>query len=184
MLVRLDWEPFCAKRLIGPFNQSRLNNLVANSLCRMFEESNACGNECPQKVQPVLVVLTQILELFTPIGGAQRKDSELSDLILSCEESNPDHLKLLNGSILLNPPAAQVGRIIFAYYHESLVGGHLGANKTIADYVNLLKHNLMKPIHNVRENSLEEQYKLVIVNKILCSVPSWGNGKCWNFLER
>nr|CAD7415676.1 unnamed protein product [Timema poppensis] len=117
------------------------NNPVAYSLSRMFEEPNDHGNSGPQKVQAVLGGLRKIPEVFTPIGEAQRRDPEWSNLIQSREDkSNPDHLKLLNGSILIRPTRRAGWKVyvplslvmmIFACYHESPVGGHLSPNKTI-----------------------------------------------------
>jgi transposase InsO family protein len=115
-------------------------NVVADALSRMFsheQDSNqATGIDCN-------MILSEFPLAFTELQKHQRNDPELSDVInrlINGEEQHPYLLK--NGVLCCVPQRGNKGPkvvlpsilipMVFSYFHQSPVGGHLGILKTIS----------------------------------------------------
>jgi hypothetical protein len=111
---------------------------VADTLSRMFESPSS---EVPNQME-CLLALTNFPLAFCEFGQLQREDPVLRDIvallekgdivgnyslskgILYCRSSRGRELKLV-------VPAAAIP-MVFAFFHESTLGGHLGVFKTIS----------------------------------------------------
>jgi transposase InsO family protein len=113
-------------------------NIVADTLSRMFEVPMA---ESPGQVESNLV-LTDFPLAFEEIAQLQRQDSMLDSIRAQPEKGDVVKGYSLSKGIIFcrssrrgSPkfvvPAAAIP-MVFAYFHESTLGGHLGVFKTIS----------------------------------------------------
>jgi hypothetical protein len=112
-------------------------NIVADNLSRMFDSSSPV---VPNQVSYHLT-LTNFPLAFQELGQLQQRDSELADIFAKLERGNKfDIYSLSKGTLYCRSskgrgqrfvvPAAAI-LMVFAYLHDSPLGGHLGVFKTI-----------------------------------------------------
>nr|CAD7415798.1 unnamed protein product [Timema cristinae] len=171
-----------AERALSPVvTRQQSNNPPIRLTLRRNERS------CLPMVQAVFGVLSNIPEVFTPIGKAQRKDPELSNLIQSCKDkSSPDHLKLINGSLLIRPThraswkvyvPLNLARMIFAYYHESPGFPSVGFAGAAGVY-----HLVELPVTRTKERESKQNCSLkhvTVARRVdTFPFPIWGRQRC------
>lgn len=120
-------------------------NVVADGLSRMFgeddgEQETECNQPEDESVPVVASILTQIPQLFKDIREFQQADEHLraiSEKLRAGEVAKP--YQLSNGVLCCKPRGKSGLRVVvpkeltallFKYYHDSPVGGHLGVYKT------------------------------------------------------
>ena len=113
-------------------------NIVADTLSRMFEVPTA---ESSEQVESN-VVLTDFPLAFEEIAQLQRQDSTLASIRAQLEKGDVVKGYSLSKGIIFcrssrrGSPKVVVPKaaipMVFAYFHESTLGGHLGVFKTIS----------------------------------------------------
>jgi transposase InsO family protein len=114
-------------------------NIIADALSRMFETTNEQEN--PSSITCNLAV-TEFPLAFADVRQLQDQDPELADIKarLARGEGILNYVlsrgalywrERRNRKLLIVVPEA-AHKMLFSYFHESVVGGHLGVRKTIA----------------------------------------------------
>ena len=113
-------------------------NIVADTLSRMFESP---GSEAPNLVECHLALMKFPLA-FQDLGELQKEDLVLAGIVAQIEKGENVGNYFLSKGILhcrsrsgkdpkLVVPAVATS-MVFTYFHESPLGGHLGVFKTIS----------------------------------------------------
>lgn len=119
-------------------------NVVADALSRMFEEQEDNSEEDLGGIRHegmVAAVLGEVPELFGDVGERQDRDRRLSEIKQRIVGGGrvPGY-EVRRGILCASDPGGKGAKIclpeelvaaVFRYYHQSLLGGHLGLFKTL-----------------------------------------------------
>jgi len=113
-------------------------NIVADTLSRMFDSPTS---DSANQVESHLV-LTEFPLAFQELAQLQREGSKFSGIVIQLEKGDMVDGYILSKGILYCRPKKRVDpklvvstaaiRMVFAYFHEPQLGGHLGVFKTIS----------------------------------------------------
>lgn len=109
-------------------------NVVADSLTRMYESQLTKREVSPEQSErvPVMPILSDFPGIFVNIKEYQSKDPLLASIInkLSSGDVFPPY-SLRNGVLCCTAKYDSKAKVVvFSYFHDSVMGGHLGIYKT------------------------------------------------------
>lgn len=175
--VRISAFRFHVKHIRGT------ENVLADTLSRMFEEGQGTGPDGERDEAAVsLVVLGEVPQLFGDLAAQQDCDPELGPIkrqlatgvgkegylvkkgILCKRVGRGGQMRICLPKVLVEP--------VFHYFHNSLLGGHLGTHKTLQK----IKQHLTWPY-------MDRRVKQLVANCRLCQTAKPANTRQQGWLS-